>query len=431
MRSACARLRRERAAWALLCALATPMAARVHAQRAPIPEWVQSAEVLRAELTVFSAPDDAAPRRGALMRGARLPVLSRVEGNGCGDRHFVQLAPLAFVCERDLRLTAEPPFPIAPLPGAASNESDLPYEYLQAVHDGTRAYASLSDYATDEYAAAFGKGFAIAVAERVRDRGVAFVRTRAGYYVRQADLRPVRPSRFRGVELGELALDQVGWVIEDGAVIAADPAHGGAPSRAARLQAIRVAAERDGRLQLEGGGSIDARAVVRPELREPPAGVAPGERWIDVDLTRQVLVAYAGDKPVFATVISSGRDQPKTRTPLGEFRIWVKLRSSDMRESDVPAFEQSYAVEQVPWVQYFKDGYGLHAAFWHDRFGEKRSRGCINLSPHDARWLFEFTGPELPAGWLAARAVDGVPGTRIVVRKSPRAAAGGAYAARP
>jgi hypothetical protein len=48
---------------------------------------------------------------------------------------------------------------------------------------------------------------------------------------------------------------------------------------------------------------------------------------------------------------------------------------------------------------YFEGSYALHGAFWHDRFGQVRSHGCVNLAPEDARWLFRWTTPLLPAGW--------------------------------
>ena len=85
----------------------------------------------------------------------------------------------------------------------------------------------------------------------------------------------------------------------------------------------------------------------------------------------------------------------------------------DLERDDV---ERNYAIERVPWVQYFKGDAGLHAAFWHDAFGSRRSHGCINLSPRDARFLFEFTEPYLPDGWQAVFPIDGAPGTLVRVR---------------
>jgi len=39
------------------------------------------------------------------------------------------------------------------------------------------------------------------------------------------------------------------------------------------------------------------------------------------------------------------------------------------------------------------DGVAIHGAFWHNAFGEKRSHGCINVSPEDAKWIFRWTTP--------------------------------------
>ena len=62
----------------------------------------------------------------------------------------------------------------------------------------------------------------------------------------------------------------------------------------------------------------------------------------------------------------------------------------------------------MPYVQYFQDGYALHAAYWHDVFGMPKSHGCINLSPEDARRIFFWTEPKVPEGWHgAAKALTG------------------------
>ena len=55
-----------------------------------------------------------------------------------------------------------------------------------------------------------------------------------------------------------------------------------------------------------------------------------------------------------------------------------------------------YALQDVPWIMYFNRDVGLHAAYWHDRFGYPSSHGCVNLSPPDAKWLFDWATPQLP-----------------------------------
>jgi hypothetical protein len=377
---------------------------------APLPGWVRSAIPKRDQLAVHAAPDPRSRRRGALLRSARVPVLARLPGAGDCPA-FVQIGAEAYACERDVDASSEPP---AAAPAIASG-SDLPYEYLQVVREGTRGYAAPADFFTDDYTTAFGAGFSLAVATRVRHQNVPFVRTRAGHYVRERDLRSVRPSDFAGVQLAAGALSRLGWVMQPGAPLF-DEHTGELVRRAGRLERVAIDRERGDRLVLEGGLVIDAAAVRRPVLQAPPPEIARAERWLDVDLDRQLLVAYEGALPRFATLISSGKERAGTRTPRGAFRIWVKLQSSDMRDHEAYELERSYALEQVPWVQYFQQGYGLHAAFWHDRFGEPYSRGCINLSPRDARTLFEFTQPALPPGWFAVRPAPSEPGTLVVVR---------------
>jgi hypothetical protein len=41
----------------------------------------------------------------------------------------------------------------------------------------------------------------------------------------------------------------------------------------------------------------------------------------------------------------------------------------------------------------------IHTAYWHDAFGNTVSHGCVNVSPKDARFLFDWIEPRLPDGW--------------------------------
>jgi lipoprotein-anchoring transpeptidase ErfK/SrfK len=116
---------------------------------------------------------------------------------------------------------------------------------------------------------------------------------------------------------------------------------------------------------------------------------------VHVDLSEQVLVAYEGDLPVFATLVSTGKEPGMT--PIGVHRLQSKHVATSMR--DQPIEEDAYSIEDVPWTQYFHNNVALHGAFWHGGFGTVRSHGCVNLAPSDARWLFGHTTPRLPEGW--------------------------------
>jgi hypothetical protein len=156
-----------------------------------------------------------------------------------------------------------------------------------------------------------------------------------------------------------------------------------------------------------------------------PADLAPAEKWIDVDLAEQMLIAFEGEHPVYGTLISSGRRSPwdlqhDHPTPTGTYRIYEKHVTATM-DGDVAA-DGPYSIEDVPWVMYFQGSYALHGAFWHDLFGTPRSHGCVNLSPIDARELFFWTEPRLPTGWHGVFQSAAAQGTRVVIHEPAQAA---------
>jgi lipoprotein-anchoring transpeptidase ErfK/SrfK len=80
--------------------------------------------------------------------------------------------------------------------------------------------------------------------------------------------------------------------------------------------------------------------------------------------------------------------------------------------------EGGFWLRDVPYVQYFEAGYALHVAYWHDVFGVARSHGCINLSPIDGRWIFQWTEPHVPEGWHGVMSgAEAGEGTTIVVHE--------------
>jgi lipoprotein-anchoring transpeptidase ErfK/SrfK len=72
-----------------------------------------------------------------------------------------------------------------------------------------------------------------------------------------------------------------------------------------------------------------------------------------------------------------------TPSPLGVFRIYVKIPIQDM-------FGPGYYIEDVQHVMYFHNDYGIHAAYWHNNFGNPMSGGCINMKTEEALWVYEW-----------------------------------------
>jgi hypothetical protein len=143
-----------------------------------------------------------------------------------------------------------------------------------------------------------------------------------------------------------------------------------------------------------------------------PARIPATDRWIEVNLSEQMVFAHEGDTPVYAALIASGKP-PRWPTAQGLFRIWGKFEKDRMQGGATAA--DYYDLANVPWTMYFYQGYALHAAYWHDAFGEPRSHGCVNLSPIDAQWFFNWAGPVMPEGANSVRSSAQNPGTWVWV----------------
>ncbi len=116
-------------------------------------------------------------------------------------------------------------------------------------------------------------------------------------------------------------------------------------------------------------------------VQQVPHPGAGGERWIDVNLSQQMVYAYEGDTLIQSFVVSTGTWL--TPTVIGQYRIYIKYRYKDMSGP-------GYYLKNVPYTMFFYKGYALHGTYWHNNFGTPMSRGCINLTISDSEWLYNF-----------------------------------------
>jgi lipoprotein-anchoring transpeptidase ErfK/SrfK len=118
-----------------------------------------------------------------------------------------------------------------------------------------------------------------------------------------------------------------------------------------------------------------------------PEGVDT-DRWINVNLEEQTLAVYDRRQLVFATLVATGMDPFYTRP--GLFQIQQKKELETMSGSFEADRSDFYYLEDVPWTMYYDQNRALHGAYWRTMFGYPQSHGCINLSPGDAHWLFDW-----------------------------------------
>lgn len=133
-------------------------------------------------------------------------------------------------------------------------------------------------------------------------------------------------------------------------------------------------------VEAQGGGrhKLPYAITALPPLGQ---GVPDGRRWIEVDLSEFKLTAWQGDTPVMQTTVAIGK--PGFETITGNFKVYRKYEKTRMTGVD-------YDTPDVPWTMYYKGGFAVHGAYWHNEFGTRRSHGCVNVKLHEAKVLYEW-----------------------------------------
>ncbi len=140
--------------------------------------------------------------------------------------------------------------------------------------------------------------------------------------------------------------------------------------------------------------------------------VADDSKWIEVDLSQQKLKAWQGSRLVYEFPVSTGKRQWGAATPVGTYRIWIKLRYAKMTGGEGNHY---YNLTNVPCTQYFNKGFGIHGAWWHDNFGHPMSHGCVNMDEEAACKIFYWTSPQIGPEESIKRPSKDQLGTRVVV----------------
>ena len=133
----------------------------------------------------------------------------------------------------------------------------------------------------------------------------------------------------------------------------------------------------------------ESTAPVQEAADPGPGRWQSGWNEVVVSLGAQRLWAYEGERSVLTTFVSTGTaETPEVVTPVGQFRILVKLPMETMIGT---ANGEPYRVEDVPYVMYFTDeGHALHGTYWHNNFGTPMSHGCVNLPLDVAEWMYRW-----------------------------------------
>ena len=137
------------------------------------------------------------------------------------------------------------------------------------------------------------------------------------------------------------------------------------------------------------------------------------DKRIEVYLDKQRVNVIENGEVIKTLKASTGK--AGTPTVTGSFYIYARFPTKTMRSTGKkPGQPGYYEVKDVPYAQYFYEGYAFHGAFWHNNFGQPASHGCVNLATRKKNGR---RGVNEDAGWLYQWASLGVPVT--VHRSAP------------
>ncbi len=420
------------------------------------PSDIKVVEVTVPEAIIEMRPWSS-PMAGNAIQGARLPVRGVVTGGrGCASKTWYALEPFGYLCGRDARPTTQQPTTKNVL--AVPEGERMPFHYvIVLVPEGDKVpmwttFDALKN--GDEPERQLEHGDTVAIVRPISFDGEKYWLTVENKILPQKGSAQMGPgSAWHGLALDDKTVPPFGWVTPehapafDGAV---PPLDSKAPptsqldrrTRVSIVEEQTVGKKRWLKVQvvapppgdpssLSLGPKQPSISPATPTVPAPPAWVSADavnevrllahptsvpadiDRWIDVDLGEQVLVLYEKDRPVYATLVSSGRTIP---TPMGTYPVWAKVSAITMKNQ--PYEDKGYFVNKVPWSTFFQWHNAIHGAYWHDRFGVSKSHGCVNVAPLDARHVFEWVSPALPPGWTGLRPLDLLKSPYVVVRNS-------------
>ncbi len=421
-------------------------------QRASFPEGTRSLELKRT-VGVRLEPGDDQKRIGTIAVDTRVRWGRAATGKGC-KKPWIEIEPRGWVCSDYMVPSTKPPMgrevPMldrgelipgiygkvtAPnsifytlekpkAPTGKDKKKAGPVTSIREVSAATAPAAKMADGRPLVGSVTVRQWEEVTVGGKVYWR----VSQKDNEYVLRSAIHQHRPSLYNGTRLG----DDTGWALPIAFVwpranarstfTLTKPKGGGTkrptvPSKTpvALLETATDKAGKPTHYRIGDGEWIRASDVRVFNAAPPPALIGKHERWIDIDLDTQILVAFEGETPVYSTLVSSGAKATPTET--GIYRMWLKESEADMKGLNG---EDPYSVATVPWTQFYSPerGLALHTAYWHDQFGTVRSHGCVNLAPKDARWLYFWSDPQVPPGWTMAAGVIEAPGSVVRVRSA-------------
>jgi hypothetical protein len=394
----------------------------------PPPENGPKLGVIANITPILERPASSARQLGSLHAGALVArSAAQVRKTKDCDAGYYAIFPRGFVCLNQ-GATLELAHPtLAAMAIQPARDQALPYTYGRARVDSALFERDAGHDDAVHEVQKLPRGSAMAVVGSWQARVGEGEAERLGLltngrFARARDLEAVRGSNFSGYELGEGKELPVGFVLKRG--VSLFKPDGDHFSKADPLD-YHTTLPLSGRFRTVSGTKLwasenerwvrDQDATIVHKRTRFPDFVKDGQRWLDISVILGTLVAYEGKKPIFVTLVSTGRDRlgdfsgndgQNAVTKLGTFEVVAKHVT--LLGAAAERAGERYALFDLPWVLELSSGQLLHASYWHDRFGIEHGPGDVTLAPEDAHRVFEWATPALPKAWhsVVAEASD-------------------------
>ena len=284
-----------------------------------------------------------------------------------------------------------------PLPAdkVDSSLSYVPYNYLSVTRKGINVYASVqSALNSSNPTRSLGRGFVyVSWIDRFEENGGVVYQIGPGEYIRGDNVSRISTPSFLGLTFTQTPDRPFGWIMRGGNTYIApgydQPQTSKTYYRFDNVHVYDAVTVGDYEWYMIAPGEwIEQRniAMVTPDTTKPEG--VEDDRWISVNLFEQTMTAYENGELVFATAIASGLRGWWTQP--GVFQVYAKLETTSMSGAFEADRSDFYYLEDVPWVLYYDQSYAIHGTYWHNNYGYQQSHGCVNLSPADAQWIFDW-----------------------------------------
>ena len=387
----------------------------------PVPADGPKLGALADVTPVVDQPKAGAKQIGYLHAGARVTRTKDALGtDGCSGGWY-PVRPRGVVCAGTIATTnLEHPTLVA-MALQPKLDQPLPYTYARAQKQTALYKRSPSkDNAVVEVAKVNSRaGMAIVGSWSALDPDGKMQRLGMltnGLFIKAADLKAAKPSKFAGIELDKKTELPVAFVVKRG--VRAWDVDGSEATKKKKLK-YHEKLTLTGRFRtvaghqywaVQDGRYVRHRDVTVVRRRNAFPDFATGEqKWIDVSVITGTAILYEGRRPVFATLVSVGRDrlgdtEQGAVTARGTFHIAGKhITAAKLNPKGLTEY---YEIYDLPWAMELSSGQLMHGAFWHNRFGIEHGPGNLQFSPADAARIWQWATPAVPAGWHGVNQPD-------------------------